>query len=75
MTQPDAFARHSHTLHLTAMLKAHHAARLLRKKHSEQFAAARCGYGSVKVMKKAIKQYVKSPAPTGIGNGADQNVQ
>ena len=75
MNQPDALSRQSRKQHLTAMLKAAHAARLLRKGHSNRFAAARCGYGSVETMKKAIKQYVKSPATAGTGNEADLNLQ
>ncbi len=60
--------------HLTAMLKASHAARLMRKGFTPEKAAERCGYTHVRSMRRAIRQYTKSPAPTGIGNGADQNI-
>jgi AraC-like DNA-binding protein len=71
MTQPAAFARHARHLRLTATLTAYHAARLLRQNPGkQQFAADRCGYLSPKAMRRAIRKYVKSPAPTGIGNGA-----
>jgi hypothetical protein len=70
MTHPDAFARHCHLKHLTAMLKASHAARLMRKGFSPRQAAKICGYGCTSTMTKSIRHYVKSPAPTAIGNGA-----
>jgi hypothetical protein len=75
MSQPVAFARHAHLLHLTAMLKAAHAARLMRNGKTAQAASKIAGYGSVRTMRKAIAHYAKSPAPTGIGNGADLNHQ
>ena len=74
MTQPDTLARHRHHQRLTAMLKASHAARLMRKGWPDDAAARRCGYGDVSSMRKAIKKYLKSPAPTGIGNGAGENI-
>jgi hypothetical protein len=72
MTQPDAFARHCRLKHLTAMLKASHAARLMRKGYDPHQAARLTGYGSVHTMQKAIKQYLhqKSPVPVGAENGA-----
>lgn len=73
MTRPDALARHRHHQHLTAMLKASHAARLKRKGWPDSAVAKRIGYCDVATMNKAIRKYTKSPAPTGIGNGADQN--
>ena len=73
--QPVYLAEHSRHQHLTAKLKAYHAARLQRKGHTDAFVARRCGYSSASVMRKAIKRYIKSPVPVGAGNGADQNFQ
>jgi hypothetical protein len=72
MTQPDAFARHCRLKHLTAMLKASHAARLMRKGYDPHQAAKRAGYGSAHTMQAAIRQYLhqKSPVSTGIESGA-----
>jgi hypothetical protein len=74
MTQLDTLAQHRHHQRLTAMLRASHAARLRRKGWPDDAAARRCGYCDVSTMNKAIRKYLKSPAPTGIGNGADQNI-
>ena len=75
MTQTDTLARHRHHQQLTAMLKASHAARLMRKGWPDDAAARRCGYYDVSAMRKAIKKYLhqKSPAPAATGNGADQS--
>jgi len=72
MTQLDALAHARHIKHLTAVLKASHATRLMRKGYPPHQAARLTGYGSTHTMQKAIKQYLhqKSPAPTAIGNGA-----
>ena len=76
MAQLDILARHRHHQYLTAMLKASHAARLMRKGWPDDAAARRCGYGDVSSMRKAIKKYLhqKSPAPAPTGNEADQNI-
>lgn len=74
MNQPDALAKTCYRQHLTAVLKAANAKRLLRKGHTEDYAARRAGYKSIDAMRKAIRKYAKSPAPTGIGNEADQNI-
>ena len=56
--------------HMIAMLRAAHASRLMRKGLTPKQAAAKCGYAYVRSMRRAIRRYEKSPAPTGIGNGA-----
>lgn len=68
MTQLDALAHARNLKRLTAMLKASHAARLMRKGFSPRQAAKICGYGCAQTMQKAIKQYLhqKSPASTAI---------
>lgn len=73
---PDNLARHRHHQHLTAMLKASHAARLQRKGWPDEAISRRVGYSNAKEMRKAIKKYLhtKSPAPAPTGNEADQNV-
>ncbi len=73
--QPITLAEHNLHQHLTAMLKASHAARLRRKGWTDEAAARRCGYSSASVMRKAIRKYTKSPAPSAKGNGAGQNYQ
>ncbi len=70
--QAKAVQGNNHRRHLIATIKALNAKRLMRRM-SPAKAAKRAGYSRVDSMRRAIRLYTKGPAPTGIGNGADQN--